>query len=291
MNTSYTAHQEGDQNTMNRRDPSTLDRRGFLTAACAALGAAGLARLGFGDEPSSSPAGAAETRRPNFVIIFTDDQGYQDLGCYGSPNIATPRIDRLAAEGMRFTDFHSASPVCTPSRAALLTGCYPARLSLEKGVLFPKSHRGLNPDEVTLAKLLKPLGYATTCIGKWHLGDAPEFLPLKHGFDSYFGIPYSNDMRPCCLMRDNEVIEEAVALDTLTERYTAAAVKFIGDHKDQPFFLYLPHTMPHTPLAASPKFAGKSKRGLYGDVVETIDWSTGEILDAIKAPAMVASVG
>jgi len=228
-------------------------------------------------------------RKPNFVVIFTDDQGYQDLGCYGSPDIKTPRTDQMAAEGMRFTDFYVAAPVCTPSRAALLTGSYPARNGMAGGVLHPNSTNGLNPDEITIAEILKAQGYATACIGKWHLGDAPVFLPTRQGFDVYFGIPFSNDMgykpadvKETPLMRGEKVIEQPVDQRTLTERYTTESIKFITENKDRPFFLYLPHTMPHVPLFVSKKFAGKSARGLYGDVIEEIDWSTGRILDALK---------
>ena len=258
-----------------------LSRRAFLGATAAGALAAALAPL--------ANAADATSRKPNFVIILADDLGYADLGCFGSATIATPHLDRMAAEGTRFTDFYSASPVCTPTRAGLLTGCYPARVGLARGVLFPNAQTGLNPDEVTVADMLKPLGYATACIGKWHLGDAPQFLPTKQGFDYYFGIPYSNDMRlnrdgkvgpP--LMRNDQIIEHPANQATLTERYTQEAVKFITENKDKPFLLYLPHTMPHVPLFASEKFTGKSKGGLYGDVVETIDWGVGQILDTLR---------
>jgi arylsulfatase A-like enzyme len=249
-------------------------------------------------------------KKPNFVIIYTDDQGYQDLGCFGSPNIKTPHIDQMATEGMRFTDFYSAASVCTPSRAALLTGCYPARVG-KLPVLFPnRGGQGLNPDETTIAKMLKGKGYATACIGKWHLGHQVEFLPTSHGFDSYYGIPYSNDMGTDKnmalaediiwrndideeklrngkaggppLMRGTEVIEVPVDQNTLTKRYTQEAIKFIEGNKDTPFFLYLPHTMPHIPLYASPEFEGKSEAGLYGDCIEEIDWSVGQITHTLK---------
>ncbi|MBA2707656.1 MAG: sulfatase, partial [Gemmatimonadaceae bacterium] len=240
----------------------------------------------------ASPTFAAD-RPPNVIIILTDDQGYNDLGCYGSTLIKTPRIDQMAAQGMRFTDFYSPAPVCTPTRAGLLTGCYPQRISMclfpeerPNGslghVLFIRSRHGLHPSEITIAELLKARGYATGMIGKWHLGDAPEFLPTRQGFDFYLGIPYSNDMNPVVLMRDEKVIEEPVNQDTLTKRYTEAAVKFIGNHQAKPFFLYLAHNMPHTPIHASENFRGKSARGLYGDVVEELDWSVGQILDTLN---------
>lgn len=253
-----------------------IDRRQFIGASVAAA----LSSVAFGQD---------ETARPNVVLIFCDDLGYQDLSCFGSEKIATPNIDRMAAEGVRFTDFYSASPVCTPSRAALLTGSYPARVGLQSGVLFPNAKIGLNPNEVTIAKLLKERGYATMCIGKWHLGDAAAFSPKAQGFDAYFGVPYSNDMRikrgdklgpP--LMRDGEIVEHPADQGTLTERYTEEAIRFITANKERPFFLYLPHTMPHVPLFVSERFKGKSKGGLYGDVVETIDWSVGRILASLK---------
>ncbi|MCC6487180.1 MAG: sulfatase [Candidatus Hydrogenedentes bacterium] len=262
---------------------TTLSRRAFLTRTAAA---AGLAELGVTQSRAAEQTG----RPPNFVIIFTDDQGYNDLGCYGAPLIKTPNIDRMAAEGMRFTDFYVAAPVCTPSRAALMTGCYPQRLSMadmarSEGrtgwVLFPDSTCGINSDEVTIAELLKAQGYATACVGKWHLGHQAAFLPTRHGFDYYYGIPYSNDMKPTPLMRMDEVIEEPAVQETLVERYTEEAVRFIREHKEQPFFVYLPHNMPHIPLHVSERFRGKSAGGLYGDVIESIDWGVGEILNTL----------
>ncbi len=254
----------------------------------------------------AAPAAAAD-RKPNVVVLFADDLGYGDLGCYGHPSIRTPNLDRMAAEGMKFTDFYVAAPVCTPSRAALLTGRLPLRSGMVSDtwrVLFHDSAGGLPQTEVTLAKLLKGQGYATACIGKWHLGHRPQFLPTKHGFDSYFGIPYSNDMdrvpkispkgreafrEPKVeywnvpLMRDEKVVERPADQHTLTKRYTEEAVKFIAANKGRPFFLYLAHTMVHVPLFASAGFAGKSPRGLYGDAVEELDWSTGEVLQALRA--------
>ena len=266
-----------------------LKRRDFMRKV--ACGTAGMALSSY----VHAAAGAQARERagqPNFVVIFTDDQGYSDLGCFGSRNIKTPRVDRMAEEGMKFTDFYVAAPVCTPSRAALMTGCYPRRVGLggcylgpndtAAPVLAPGSTTGLNPSEVTIAELLKGRGYATACIGKWHLGHLPPFLPRRHGFDYYYGIPYSNDMNPCVLMRNEEVIEDPAVQATLTERYTDEAVRSIREKKDGPFFLYLPHTMPHTPLHVSERFAGVSKAGLYGDVIECLDWSTGRILDTLK---------
>jgi len=225
------------------------------------------------------PATAA-ARTPNVVVILCDDLGYADVGVYGSP-IRTPNLDRMAAEGTRFTQFTSANPVCSPSRASWMTGRYPTRAGVPR-VLFPQDSGGLPESEQTLAQLLKTRGYKTMCVGKWHLGHTPAYLPTSRGFDEYFGIPYSNDMRPPVLLRDTEVVEREATQETLTERYTQQAVKFIERSKDSPFFLYLPHTMPHIPLAASKRFRGRSPLGLYGDVVEEIDWSAGEVLAALK---------
>jgi arylsulfatase A-like enzyme len=248
-----------------------------------------------------TPATAGEPKRPNFVILFADDLGYGDLSCYGHPTIRTPQLDRMAAEGIRFTQFYSAAPVCTPSRAALLTGRYPVRSGLcgNRGVLFPDSNGGIQDEEITLAEALREAGYRTACVGKWHLGHQPQFLPTRHGFDSYFGIPYSNDMGsdrsigklrgwpPTPLLRNEQRMEQDPDQRLLTQRYTEEALAFIRaatrpENKERPFFLYLAHTMPHVPLAASDRFAGKSPRGLYGDVVEEIDWSTGQILQALR---------
>ena len=238
-------------------------------------------------------AASADSAPPNFIIILADDLGYGDLGCYGQKKIRTPNIDRMAREGMRFTDFYVAAPVCSPSRAALMTGCYPPRVGLgvcsrERDgevvpwhVLYPNSRQGLHQDELTLPELLKERGYATACIGKWHLGEHPQFLPTSHGFDYYYGIPYSNDMKPTVMMRGEEVVEPEVDQATITRKYTEEAVRYIAEKKDGPFFLYLAHNAPHTPLHASEQFRGKSPRGLYGDVVEELDWSVGEVLRAI----------
>ena len=232
---------------------------------------------------------------PNIVLIFTDDQGYQDLSCYGSPNINTPNIDQMAKEGIRFTNFYVSQPVCSASRASLLTGCYANRLNIH-GAFMPNVGKGLNTDEETIAEILKPLGYTTAIYGKWHLGNEPQFLPTRQGFDEYYGIPYSNDMWPkhpqqgpvfnfpvLPLIENEKIVDTLLEnQDMLTTWYTNRAVNFIEKNKDQPFFLYLPHSMPHVPLYASDKFKGKSKGGIYGDVIEEIDWSTGEILKTLK---------
>jgi len=237
-------------------------------------------------------------RQPNFVVIFVDDMGYGDVGCYGHPTIRTPNLDRMACEGAKLTQFYVASSVCTPSRAALLTGRYPIRSGLTH-VLIPTSPGGIQDDEVTIAEILRSAGYATACIGKWHLGCRPEHLPLNHGFDYYFGIPYSNDMSretqpgnplfenvpPTPLIRNNEVTNKDHEPDQryLTKQYTEEAIAFIRQHAGKrPFFLYLAHTMPHVPIFASEQFQGKSLRGLYGDTVEELDWSCGEVRRAIE---------
>ncbi len=242
-----------------------IDRRSFLASTGAAL---------------ASQLLAAPAKKPNVVVILCDDLGYGDLGCYGS-KIRTPNLDRMAADGARFTNFCSADPVCSPSRAALLTGRYPTRVGVPR-VFFPQDQNGLNLDESTLADLLKAQNYKTMCIGKWHLGRPAEYLPTRRGFDEYFGIPYSNDMNPRVLMHNTEVIEDPARLETLTQRYTEQALKFIRENRDAPFFLYLPQTFPHIPLGASDRFRGKSPEGLYGDVVEELDWSVGEIRQALK---------
>ena len=240
-----------------------------------------------------SHASAAD-RPPNVVIIFTDDQGYGDLSCYGNPTIHTPHLDAMANQGMKLSNFYVASPVCSPSRAALLTGCYPKRVGMHHHVIFPQYDYGLNTDEVTIADMLKPLGYATMCIGKWHLGHRPGLLPTDQGFDEFFGVPYSNDMSTfhrglktnykynLPLLHNKEILEWEPDQHQLTQRYTEQATRFIKENKDKPFFLYLPHSMPHIPIYASKDFEGKSPRGLYGDVIQEIDWSVGQVLKAIK---------
>ncbi len=243
---------------------------------------------------------------PNIVIIFIDDLGYADIGSFGKNDFATPSLDRMADEGRRFTDFVTATAVCSASRAALLTGCYHRRVSIA-GALGPNAKHGLSSDEVTIAELCKQKGYATACFGKWHLGHHKPFLPLQHGFDEYYGLPYSNDMWPLHpeyvdlpegaakrkqgypdlpLIEGNEIVDAEVTGEDqaqLTVDYTRRAVDFINRHHDQPFFLYVPHTMVHVPLFVSDQFAGKSGCGLFGDVMMEVDWSVGEILDAIRA--------
>lgn len=231
---------------------------------------------------------AAAAAPPNVVLIFADDLGYGDLGCYGGKN-PTPHLDRMAEQGVRFTDFYVAQPVCTASRAALLTGCYPTRIGL-RGALGPSAEIGINADETTLAELFRSRGYATAIFGKWHLGHLPQFLPTRHGFDEYYGLPYSNDMwpnHPTAKFPDLPLIEgeRTVELNPdqtkLTTSLTERAVDFIARKKDQPFFLYVPHPMPHVPLFVSDKHAGKSGEGLYGDVIQELDWSVGQILAAL----------
>lgn len=218
---------------------------------------------------------------PNIVFIFTDDLGYGDLGCFGAVDIATPNIDRIAAEGIKFTSFLSASPVCSPSRAGLLTGRMPQRMGINS-VFFPESLTGMDPEEITIAEILKDKGYRTGLIGKWHLGHLEKFLPLHQGFDEYFGIPYSNDMASVVYMRGNEVEEFKVDQRYTTKTYTEESLKFIESSEDTPFFLYLAHNMPHVPIYASPEFKGTSNRGLYGDVIQELDWSVGEILKKLE---------
>lgn len=274
-------------------------RFGFLLMACLNLFSL-----------SNCVKAAEPVAKPNIVLIFIDDMGYGDIGPFGATNVKTPQLDKFAAEGMKFTSFY-ATPVCSMSRACLMTGSYNARVSIP-GVLFPASQIGLHSDEVTLAEVVKQKGYSTICIGKWHLGHREPFLPTKQGFDSYFGIPYSNDMsidtqnaqfaKDCVfrdgmteekaraaaikhtvpLMRNEHVVEYPADQTTLTQRYTAEATQFIREHKADPFFVYLPHTMVHIPLAASENFRGKSGNGPLGDAIEELDWSVGEIMKTLK---------
>ncbi|NLP10376.1 sulfatase [bacterium] len=260
-------------------------RRSFLHNA--ALGSAAL--LG---TPLLRCTASRRASLPNVVIIFTDDQGYADVGCYGAQDIDTPHLDRMAREGVRFTDFYVAQPVCGASRAALLTGCYPNRIGL-LGAPSPQATHGIHADEMTMAELLKQNAYRTAIYGKWHLGHHPPFLPTRNGFDEYLGLPYSNDMwpghpevgdrfPPLPLIENEKTIESNPDQSQLTTRYTERAVRFIKRNKARPFFLYVAHSMPHVPLFVSNKFKGQSKRGLYGDVIMEIDWSVGEILQALE---------
>jgi arylsulfatase A-like enzyme len=228
-------------------------------------------------------------RKPNIIVILTDDLGYADLSCYGNPKIRTPSLDRMAAEGAKFTDFYAAACVCTPTRAALMTGCYAKRVGMHVGVLPPRAQRGLHPDEVTLAEVLRGQGYATACIGKWHLGEARNLLPTAQGFDAYFGMAGPNH-GASDLYRGTEVIEQQgrIELADLTQRYTREAVAFIRKAGETPFFLYLAHGAPHIPLYASDGFKGKSAAGMYGDMIEEIDWSVGQVLEAVRAAELDA---
>jgi arylsulfatase A len=259
-----------------------------------------------------SAAGRAVAQdKPNIILIFADDLGYADVGCFGAKGFKTPNIDRMAAEGLRLTSFYTGCSVCSGSRAALLTGRHYQRVGVPP-VMFPGNKNGLNPNEITIARLLRLLGYQTFIVGKWHLGHLAKYLPTRHGFESYYGIPYSNDMAidpvnarfakgvlfregkteelvrmekgtggKAPLMRGDEVIEYPVDQTTLTQRYTAEAVRLIRDNKGKPFFLYLPHTMPHVPLHVAPEFKGRTKT-LFGDVIEELDWSVGEVLKTVK---------
>ena len=229
---------------------------------------------------------------PNIVIIFTDDQGYEDVGIFGAEKISTPNLDKMAADGVQFTNFHVANAVCSASRASLLTGCYSNRLGIF-GALSHRSKHGLSPDETTIAEVLKPKGYATGIVGKWHLGHLEPFLPTQQGFDEFFGLPYSNDMWPYHPERPDAypplpLYQNETIIDTLTDQsllttwYTEKAVDFIDRNSEKPFFLYLAHSMPHVPLFVSDKFKGKSKAGLYGDVIMEIDWSVGQVLKALR---------
>ncbi|MEI6864516.1 sulfatase [Flavicella sp.] len=233
-------------------------------------------------------------KQPNFIIIFTDDQGYADIGVYGAQDFKTPHLDKMAEEGLKFTNFYVPASVCTPSRAGLLTGSYPKRIGLHKNVLFPFSTTGLNPNEIIIPEILKPLGYITACIGKWHLGHQQKFMPNNQGFDYFYGVPYSNDMDgyaytnpsfkspPLPIYKNTKKVAEGTAQDSLTIKWTNAAVSFIKENKNKPFFMYLAHNMPHVPWHVSKKFKGSSKKGLYGDVIQELDWSVGEILKTLK---------
>ena len=227
-----------------------------------------------------------ESKLPNIVLIYADDLGYGDLGCYGADDIHTPNINNLADKGLKFTDFYSASPSCSPSRAALLTGKYPPQTGINE-VFFPESHTGLSSSELTLAELLKGRGYSTGIVGKWHLGHFPQYLPLQHGFDSYFGIPYSNDMKSVVYMRGNQIESFRVDQSLITKRYTIESKAFIMKNSQSPFFLFISHNMPHVPIYASEDFKGSSQRGLYGDVIQELDWSVGEIIATLEEEGLM----
>ena len=275
---------------VHRHSMRLLTGIGFVAGLCSVLGAA----------RAQDPA-----RPPNIVVIFIDDMGYADIGPFGAQGYATPHLDRLAAEGMKFTDFVVSSAVCSASRAALMTGCYHGRVGID-GALGPRAEIGIHAREMTLGEVCQQKGYATACFGKWHLGHHPKFLPLQHGFDEYFGLPYSNDMwpqhpdyvalppdsaarkrgfPPLPLIEGNQVVSSDVTSqdqESLTTWYTEHAVDFIQRHAAQPFLLYVPHSMVHVPLHVSDKFRGKSARGLFGDVVMEVDWSVGQILAALE---------
>ena len=278
---------------------SRRTRRDFLKTVGAGAATLTLPRLLHGADNDHSG------RLPNIVIIFTDDQGYSDVGVYGAQGFHTPNLDRMASEGVRFTDFYVAQPVCSASRAALLTGCYPNRIGII-GALGPNAEHGIHDDEVTIAELCKSKGYATAIFGKWHLGHHKKFLPVHHGFDEYCGVPYSNDMWPLHpdivklshdsekrkrgypnlpLIEGDEIVDEEITpkdQEQFTTLFTERAVKFIERNQHRPFFLYLPHPMPHVPLFCSDKFKGKSEQGAYGDVISEIDWSVGQILETLR---------
>lgn len=263
-----------------------MDRRRFIGASAG----------GFAGALLAGGRSASQQAKPNIVIIMADDLGYGDIGCFGSEAIKTPNLDRLATEGVRLTSFFSSAPVCSPSRAGLLTGRYPIRCGVY-GVYFPSMGPGtplihaayglgpgLNLKEITMAEQMKAAGYATCCVGKWHLGDIKPYRPNHRSFDHYLGLHYSNDMVPLPLYRNDEIIEKPpVDQNQLTQKYTTEALDWLASNHDRPFLLYLPHTFPHVPLHASPDFRGRSAGGLYGDCIEELDWSTGEILTAIDS--------
>ena len=271
-----------------------LNRRNFLSLSASALGAAALGGCNAGQPAARTSAkAAARGDKPNVVIIFCDDLAYADVGCFGAQGYSTPNLDRMAAEGVKFMDFHAATAVCSASRAALLTGCYPERVSIA-GALGPKSTNGISDNELLISELLKDQGYATSCVGKWHLGHHAPFLPTRHGFDQYLGLPFSNDMwdrhpefpeafGKLPLIEGEDTIAWIEDQRLLTTWYTDRAVEFIRRNSDGPFFLYLAHSMCHVPLYVSDKFKGKTERGLFGDVLEEIDWSVGRVLNELKA--------
>lgn len=233
--------------------------------------------------PMGAQTSATDTARPNIILIFADDLGYGDLSCYGQAKYKTPELDAMAKEGALFTDFYVTSPACSPSRASLLTGRYPNEVGVPK-VLGPRSLTGVVTSATLVSSVLKRQGYRTAAIGKWHLGHLPQFMPLQRDFDTFFGLPYSNDMKPAPLFNGNNIVEQEADQATLTKRYTREALQIIENHAEdrKPFFIYLAHTFPHVPLHVSKEFAGKSGAGLYGDVMTELDWSVGQILRALK---------
>lgn len=247
---------------------STLPRRSFLMSVAGAFAGAGSGRA----QSSRKP--------PNIVLLLADDLGYGDVGCYGSP-IPTPNIDSLAVAGTRLTRFYAAAPVCSPSRAAFLTGRYPARTGVVN-VLMPSDGNGLKNSELTIPKLLKQQGYRSACVGKWHLGDRSQFMPPQHGFDEFYGLPYSNDMNPLPVIRDSQTLTADTDQDSLTDQFTDQAVDFIVRNRETPFFLYLAYTAPHIPIWPAQRFRGKSGHGSYGDIVNELDWSVGQVLAALR---------
>jgi arylsulfatase A len=267
-------------------EEKSINRRNFLKSL--GMGVIGLTLW----EQNCGKQSSGRNSLPNIIIIFTDDQGYADVGSFGAKGFNTPNLDRMAAEGIRFTNFYAAQAVCSASRAALLTGCYPNRIGI-LGALGPNAKHGIHENEMTIAELVKQKDYATAIYGKWHLGHHPQFLPKEHGFDHYFGLPYSNDMWPfhptagdrypdLPLIEQDQAVEYNPDMSTLTTRYTEKAVEFIENNKDHPFFLYLAHSMPHVPLGVSNKFKNKSEQGMYGDVIMEIDWSVGQIISTLK---------
>lgn len=267
--------------------PAPTARKGRFLMALAGLFSLGAMASGWAQpgqlaiDGETQDAADISAPLPNIVIIFADDLGYGDIGAFGADDIDTPHIDSLAKNGAKFTQFYSASPVCTPSRAGLLTGRYPIRMGIHH-VFFPGSYEGMPEDEITIAELLGPAGYTTGIVGKWHLGHHERFLPLNQGFDEFFGTPYSNDMKPLPYMRGNAYVEAKVGQVQMTRRLTEEAIDFIDRHAAAPFFLYLSHPMPHVPIFRSETFEGGSDRGAYGDVIEELDWSVGAVLAALE---------
>jgi arylsulfatase len=262
-----------------------MDRRKFLVTAGASLAASSLDAVSGDTAVAAANSNAAmqgsKPDKPNIVVIICDDLGYGDLGCYGS-KLATPNIDRLAAQGVRFTHHSTPIALCSASRAALMTGLYPTRVGAT-GAFGPLSETGMSLDAVTTANVLQKAGYTSLAIGKWHLGDLPQYAPTQRGFDEFFGVPYSVDMDPLPLLHNTTIVEKEADRDVLTQQYTKKAVEFLSQPKEKPFFLYMAHSYPHIPLHASASFRGKSDFGLYGDVVAEIDWSVGQILRALEA--------